>query len=320
MINANNVQQQSVDGEKSEHSWSEVITSAMAAELCCGLLFATHKNASIGAAQSVLFMCQVEDSLNRQRQTSNSMTTTEFQYDTSYLGKVRSEIVTNGLLSVCMSGQRDCLDCVLLETLRLTAHSIGAIRRVVSPNGWDLHVSSASDVSISDTNSKGGSAPSEDSSQVTYHLPFGAYVAVSHITPHLQASWDCSISAPNSSPRNITASQFYPERFLSSFVTENQSPYPSDDYIFTTFSHGVHKCPGNRIAYIIMRLLLEGLLRDYDVLPCGNEASCVNHGNHDASEKSVCLYNIPDVSFERATLAQRRSPVYLTLKHRIKLL
>lgn len=61
------------------------------------------------------------------------------------------------------------LDQVVIETLRLTAHTIGAIRKVVSPDGWTFQ-----DQIQTPTGTK----------TVHYNVPFGNYIGVSHIVPH----------------------------------------------------------------------------------------------------------------------------------------
>ncbi len=61
----------------------------------------------------------------------------------------------------------DSLKNSIYETLRLTAHTIGAIRKVVSENGWDVTDNSNPDVPVS------------------YHVPCGSYVGASHIVPNV---------------------------------------------------------------------------------------------------------------------------------------
>jgi hypothetical protein len=58
-----------------------------------------------------------------------------------------------------------------LETLRLTAHSIGAIRKVMPKEGWNLVCCS------------------NDSDVIgTYTIPCGSYVGVSHIVPNISSA------------------------------------------------------------------------------------------------------------------------------------
>jgi cytochrome P450 len=69
---------------------------------------------------------------------------------------------------------------------------------------------------------------------------------------------------------------------------------PVDEYKYTTFSHGIHKCPGERMAISMMEMVLAILLVRNAKL---------------AVEKE----NLPSVSFERATLAQRDGNVPITI-------
>ena len=146
---------------------------------------------------------------------------------------------------------RSYLDACLLETLRLSAHTIGAIRKVKAQEGFRFQ-------------SSGGSG----GSSCTYHLPQGSYIAASHILPHLDA-------------RNYEDPiLFHPARFLG---TKQGSTY--DAYTFTTFSHGLHHCPGRRFAMLLMRLVVATLVTRFQL--------------------STEQRQIPRMSFARATLGQR---------------
>ena len=59
-----------------------------------------------------------------------------------------------------------------------------------------------------------------------------------------------------------------------------------------TFSEGTHKCPGERVAMILMQYFVALLLE----------------------RNAVVLGNMPKVSFEKATLAQRGGPVPVRLE------
>lgn len=59
----------------------------------------------------------------------------------------------------------------VMETLRLTAHSIGAVRKVISPLGWTVKLQDDKDLKSTSSSSR-------------YHIPMGEYVGVSHIVPH----------------------------------------------------------------------------------------------------------------------------------------
>ena len=79
------------------------------AELIVGLLFAAHKNPAIGAAQAFLFL--------KERATPEDRTQCQAE------AKRMAEYPTVDTLESCHRLKRVCL-----ETLRLTAHSIGAVR------------------------------------------------------------------------------------------------------------------------------------------------------------------------------------------------
>ena len=62
-----------------------------------------------------------------------------------------------------------------------------------------------------------------------------------------------------------------------------------DDYTFTTFSQGLHRCPGERTALVVVACVLAHLL--------------------DGPFRTKLRPPVPAPSFERATLAQRDGPV-----------
>lgn len=131
---------------------------------------------------------------------------------------------------------------------RLSAHTIGAVRKVLGKDGFDLPVSN-------------GGSP--------FHVEQGSYIGISHIVPH----HDCAVY-PNSRA-------FRPERFEGRDYS---------DYEHTTFSHGLHRCPGKRLAMLQMKAAIHAILDRYTV--------------------SVTA-PIPPLDFERATLAQRAAPCLL---------
>ena len=139
-----------------------------------------------------------------------------------------------------------CVAAVALAPLqRLSAHTIGAVRKVLAKDGVDLPVSN-------------GGAP--------FHVKQGSYIGISHIVPHHN-----NTVYPNSRV-------FGPERFTDRDYT---------DYELTTFSHGLHRCPGKRLAMLQMKGAIHAILSRYTV--------------------SV-VAPIPTLDFERATLAQRAAP------------
>ena len=154
--------------------------------------------------------------------------------------------------------------------MRLSAHTIGAIRTVVAPNGFDLTVQSDADLDGSGT-----------AAAVSYHLPAGTTVALAHIpTHHNQARWGQ-----------------HPERYDPSRAEWSAESRP-DDYKFTTFSQGLHKCPGERLALSMMQCALAQLL-------CGGY------------ETELTVAAVPPIDFQRPTLAQRAGPVAVRIRARV---
>jgi cytochrome P450 len=145
-----------------------------------------------------------------------------------------------------------------LESLRLTAHSIGGVR------------TAQQDVTVS-VGSK------------TYKIPKGSSISLSHIVTHR----DTSIWGNDASEFDISSSS----RLNNSRRGDDVDLY-RDEYKFTTFSHGVHICPGQQLALLILQLIVAVLLVEYEV---------------------ILPDDIPPLDFERATLAQRAKPVMVTI-------
>jgi sterol 14-demethylase len=197
------------------------------AELIVGLLFAAHKNPAIGAAQAFLFL--------KERATPEDRT--QCQAET----KRMAESPTANTLESCHRLKRVCL-----ETLRLTAHSIGAVRTARKDFLLD---------------------------QTKYVVKMGETIGLSHIAQSLdESAWK-------------NATQFD--------TTLHEDALYQDPYKFTTFSHGIHKCPGQLLATSNMIITLAVLMAKYDV---------------------TVSINLPPVSFERATLAQREGPVPVSME------
>ncbi len=221
-------------------------TAADAAELCCGLLFAAHKNPAIGAAQAVLMsLGGPPDALEAVRAEAAAL---------------RDE-PTEARLAQC-----DALRRASLEALRLCAHTIGAVRTVVDRAGYELTLG-ADDA---------GRAPP------SYLVPCGATIALAHVPTHR----DCSIWGAG-------VERFDPGR------PEWSSPSAPDDLKFTTFSQGLHRCPGERLALLVMRCALGQLL-------CGGFET-----------ELLAAHPVPPLDFERATLAQRAGKVRVRVRERL---
>ena len=204
-----------------------------AAELTIGLMFAAHKNPAIGVSQSFCYL-QTE-ATKEQRERAMLEATKMYQ------------CYSNGDKTLPLNDSPTLRACVL-ETLRLTAHSIGGIR------------TAQTDFIL------------ETSSGVTHSIQEGDVIAICHIASHR----DESVWGEN-------ACDYQQDRWDSMAM-------PVDEYKYTTFSHGVHKCPGESLAISMMEMMLSILLvRGVQLV--------------DSKE------TLAKVSFERATLAQRDGPV-----------
>ena len=219
---------------------------ADAGELSVGLLFAAHKNPAIGAAQAVLFT---------------------LQSDASFLSQVYAAAASaQRQPSSALCDPSSLLRRVALETCRVTAHAIGAVRKVTRPNGFKL-----------------------DCGKHRFWVKQGETIALTHIAVHRCARlWGC-----DGSRRQAGASDASPDVFAPQRSQWNESP---DPYTHTTFSHGLHRCPGEGLALLIIQCVLAEVL-------AGPWQCCVQG-------------QLPELSWERATLAQRSSPVVMRVQRR----
>ena len=109
-----------------------------------------------------------------------------------------------------------------------------------------------------------------------FTIPKDSTVALAHITTSLNGDiW----KEPHTLNLDVTADK-------------RSSDMYNNEYSFTVFSHGIHKCPGQRNALTTLQCTLALLLTEYEVL---------------------LPQDIPSLCFERATLAQRSGPVYVEI-------
>ena len=196
-----------------------VLSHQEAATLSVGLMFAAAKNPALATAQSLCY------GLQHSLLPLTSYTTRDQDcFDRAF----PSEIFD--------------LDLLFQETLRVGAHSVGALRRVVSAKGWHIG---------------------------PFVVPKGWFVGGSHIVPNAQI--------------------FGEPDFKVDHVTRRLS------MDLTTFSGGLHACPGKHLAIVTMR--------------------CVSHCLLQTLRLEI-ISPMPPVSFERATLSQRGGPVMIKVfKH-----
>jgi cytochrome P450 len=209
------------------------ITAEEAAELTIGLMFAAHKNPAIGVSQS---FCYLQTEATKEQQERAMQEATKI-YQCHRSGKT---------LMLPLNSSPTLRACVL-ETLRLTAHSIGGIR------------TAQTDFIL------------ETSSGITHSIQKGDVIAICHVGTHR----DESVWGKN-------ACNYQQDRWITTI--------PVDGYKYTTFSHGVHKCPGESLAISMMEMMLSILLVRGVKLVDSKET-------------------LAKVSFKRATLAQRDGPV-----------
>ena len=216
-----------------------------AANLVLGLMFAAHKNPSIAAAQAWTFAQMDLTKL----QYKDALTEAQCIFHSHDKNVGVQELLQNATT----------LRRIALETLRLTSHSIGALRIAQK----DLTIPS--------------------SSGIQYQIHKGDNVAVSHISSHRSnGTWQ------HTSDLNVDMETFCLDRpeWNVKNATQGWTCESLSDTHFTAFSCGVHKCPGQRISLLIIETIVALLLtRDATI--------------------SLDETEIPPLSFERATLAQR---------------
>ena len=244
------------------------------AELIVGLVFAAHKNPAIGAAQSFCHLWEQE--VREQPSTANTS-----QLDPRWLwNQVRGEVEKLDKTSSSSSLSWDqlyntlpTLRACVSETTRITAHSLGSLRLVCK------------ELSL------------EDEQGRVYKVYPGETISSSHYLYNVD---------PKLFPEFLD--QYRPELALKQDQQSTGLPkasrgnkddathrFPSLPRVPSTFSQGTHKCPGERVAMILMQYFVILLLQ------------------HDAS----VVGTMPPIDFERATLAQRkgRVPIQLLQKH-----
>lgn len=229
------------------------------AELIVGLMFAAHKNPAIAAAQTLIFLhCGGPGGKSSPELTS-------------VLSEVRSTASPASILK-----QAPTLTRCITEVLRITAHSIGALvsrrfcRGLMPFNLLVLTRWLSAGAVRKVVAPKGFEIPTTTGD--VFHLAQGEYVGFSHILPNLDpSSWG---PAP---------ADFSPSRLLSGPV--------EDEYAMTTFSHGLHRCPGKRLALLQVAFVVSTVLCEYSLR---------------------FATPVAPLDFERATLAQRRGAVMTT--------
>lgn len=193
-------------------------TPQQAAEHLIGLIFAGHKNPSIGATQAFCFL-RKELGKEQQTQAQEEAKTLSEQFTSN---SSSSSSLIEALL------QAKTLRKCVLETMRLTAHTLGALR--YANQDLEVHMSNP---------------------KRTYHIEKGSTVTLAHHTMHMESSlW-------GKDPQAFSLSR--PE--WNEPDDKENIGIPVDHYKLTTFSNGTHKCPGEKVALAIMQLQVALLLQ-----------------------------------------------------------
>mmetsp|Transcript_8502 Transcript_8502/g.27785 ORF Transcript_8502/g.27785 Transcript_8502/m.27785 type:complete len:385 (-) Transcript_8502:27-1181(-) len=248
-------------GAELPKGWDEYVAGAgglsphQGAELVVGLLFAAHKNPGIGAAQALLHL--LEHPLYKeavQEEVDRALDSPGAGAGEGWSG-LREHFIAAPTRQ-WEEGRHS--EACILETLRISAHTIGGVRRVVAPGGFKFTTA-------------GGK---------TYTVPPGYNVGASHLVPNTTGDSGGRV--------------YDPSKFLEG--GRGAREYPA----WATFSSGVHKCPGEKLALVMIKLALWALLARLDVQPLGDAG-------------------IPPLDFSRATLAQRRGWCGIRYKTRLQL-
>jgi hypothetical protein len=176
-----------------------------------------------------------------------------------------------------------------MESLRLTAHSIGAIRSVLEDVTvtipWDEN---GNNDGGDDDGNKDDNNDNKTILSSYMTIPKGSTLAFCHIVPNTcQSTW---------SNENVFAA----EKFSSQHP---QSRYDDEYHNSTTFSYGIRRCPGQDLAMQLVTGLVGLLLVKYEVDVVSSSSSSTS-----------ASFSLPPLSFERATLAQRKGPIMVRIR------
>ena len=210
------------------------LPASIAAEFSVGLLFAAHKNPAIASFQALLFLHE-----RRLPAALHACVNTVDSFQEALV------VARDPSASTLREAQQLCR--VALEAIRLTAHTVGAVR-----------------LATADCALPGNRTVKK-----------GETVALSHIA----FSRDEALWGPD-------AAEFSTAREAYAGPVAFDSRGTADDIAYSAFSQGTHKCPGERVALVIVQTTLALLVA-----------------------RGVRPVKVPPLCFERATLAQRAAPV-----------
>jgi cytochrome P450 len=228
-----------LDGDGEPGPWATAFSerklpASIAAEFAVGLLFAAHKNPAIASFQALLFLHE-----RRFPAALHACVNTVDSFQEALV------FARDPSATTLRESQQLCR--VALEAIRLTAHTVGAVRL-------------ATEDCVLPGNRR---------------VKQGETVALSHIA----FSRDESLWGPD-------AAEFSTARAEYASPIAFDARGTADDVAYSAFSQGTHKCPGERVALVIVQTTLALLVA-----------------------RQVRPVQVPPLCFERATLAQRVGPV-----------
>jgi cytochrome P450 len=228
-----------LDGDGEPGPWATAFSerklpASIAAEFAVGLLFAAHKNPAIASFQALLFLHE-----RRFPAALHACVNTVDSFQEALV------FARDPSATTLRESQQLCR--VALEAIRLTAHTVGAVR-----------------LATADCVLPGNRRVKQ-----------GETVALSHIA----FSRDESLWGPD-------AAEFSTARAEYASPIAFDARGTADDVAYSAFSQGTHKCPGERVALVIVQTTLALLVA-----------------------RQVRPVQVPPLCFERATLAQRVGPV-----------
>ncbi|KAG5189264.1 cytochrome P450 [Tribonema minus] len=274
-----------------------------AASLAVGVLLCAHSGCATGAAQTLFALLEHprEMAALRAEMERSGVPTRERMLDVppsaraqawgdQIAGAAGAESLVHGSAPLCRR-----LDACINEALRLSAHAIGAVRKVVAPEGALVPAARG--------------APRR--------LPHGTYAAVSFIAAHRDAA------------RFADPCAYRPARHLQEEgggvegVGGARSPQQ-----LLHFSSGRHRCPGEAFAGLVMRSAVLALLSRFEIEVRLHVRSAAIGGDRMDARAGAGHWTrmwggdaalrlaapLPELDFGSAALAQRRDKCQLRLK------
>lgn len=188
------------------------------AELIVGFVFAAHKNPAIGGAQSCCHMWE-HVGLAEPSKMASTATHQDVSKNAELWKAICEETkritADTSLTWDQLENMAPTLEACVAETTRISAHSIGSIREVMT------------ETTLTDGEGNAFTVYPGETLAASHYL----YNTDAHLFPRREENYS-------------------PEVHLQLAKDKNAS---SDAIVHRTFSAGVHKCAGEKISYILMR-------------------------------------------------------------------